>query len=199
MRNCYITQGAQPGALWRLRGVELGEGREAQDGGDICNIMAELHCFMAEPTQHCKAIFLQLKNKLKNNNKRTTELQESHLWKQWVMGVDGLFHILTGFLGHGPLYLLSYLRLTSFDDSSKSWFLYPLSTWNRGGKSKSLARLRLGGPLPRVVFLGGAIHKRLSSRHVKLWIPLLIKLSSSESWEPYYLPFTSCCWSLNMV
>ena len=38
------------------------EGREAQEEGDICIIMADLCCCSAE-TQHFKAIFLQLKNR----------------------------------------------------------------------------------------------------------------------------------------
>ena len=37
--------------------MEWEEGKEAQEGGDICIIMAY--------TQHCKAIFLQLKKKKK--------------------------------------------------------------------------------------------------------------------------------------
>ena len=39
--------------------------REAQEGGDRCIITADLHCVWQKPTQPCKAIFLQLKNKLK--------------------------------------------------------------------------------------------------------------------------------------
>ena len=38
----------------------MGEGREAEEGRDICKIMADSHC-MAKTTQHCKAIILQLK------------------------------------------------------------------------------------------------------------------------------------------
>ena len=45
VRSCHITQGAQAGAL---RGVGRGEGREAQEGGDICIILAELHCCKAK-------------------------------------------------------------------------------------------------------------------------------------------------------
>ena len=61
------------------RGMGRGEGREAQEGGDICIIMAELLCCMAEPTQHCKAIILQLKinkflkEKMTNNKKINRE------------------------------------------------------------------------------------------------------------------------------
>ena len=35
-------------------------GREGQEGGDICILMADSHCYMAESTQHCKAVILQL-------------------------------------------------------------------------------------------------------------------------------------------
>jgi len=38
-----------------LEGVGLGHGREAQEGGDT-----GLICVGQNPTQHCKAIFLQL-------------------------------------------------------------------------------------------------------------------------------------------
>ena len=40
--SCCVTQGAQPGD------VGWGQGREAQDGGDTCIIMADLRCCMAE-------------------------------------------------------------------------------------------------------------------------------------------------------
>ena len=36
----YVLQGAQPGALWWARVVGLGDGREAQKGGNICILMA---------------------------------------------------------------------------------------------------------------------------------------------------------------
>ena len=35
-------------------------GRKAQEGGDICILIADSHC-RTKPTQHCKAIILQLK------------------------------------------------------------------------------------------------------------------------------------------
>ena len=38
-----------------------GDGREAQEEGDICIIMADLHCCLAETNQHCK-------NELTNKN-----------------------------------------------------------------------------------------------------------------------------------
>ena len=48
MRSCYITQEAQSSALWKPRGVgEGGGGREVQEGGDICILMAN-SCCMAE-------------------------------------------------------------------------------------------------------------------------------------------------------
>ena len=39
---------------------ELG-GREAQEGGDICILIADLHCCTAELTQRCKVIIIQWK------------------------------------------------------------------------------------------------------------------------------------------
>ena len=48
-----------------LEGCDGGEEREAQEGGDICKIMADLSSAVwQKPTQHYKAIFLQLKSKL---------------------------------------------------------------------------------------------------------------------------------------
>jgi len=44
------------------------EGRQAEEGGDICIIMAVSPCSSAETNTTCKAIFLQLKNKLKNDS-----------------------------------------------------------------------------------------------------------------------------------
>ena len=44
----HITQGSQPGPLWRPRGVGWsGDGREVQEGGDICILMTD-SCCMAE-------------------------------------------------------------------------------------------------------------------------------------------------------
>ena len=48
--------------LYDLEGWDGGKGREAQNGGDRYIIMIDSRCCMAETTQHCKAIFHQLKN-----------------------------------------------------------------------------------------------------------------------------------------
>ena len=41
--------------------------REAQEGGDICILRADSHCHKQQkPTQHCKAVILQLKINFKN-------------------------------------------------------------------------------------------------------------------------------------
>ena len=53
MGSCYITRGA----LQQPRGVGWGKGWEAVQGGDICILTVEWQ----KPTQHCKAISLQLK------------------------------------------------------------------------------------------------------------------------------------------
>ena len=42
-------------------------GRKAQEGGDICVHIADLHCCRQKLTQHCKAIILQLKKKKKSD------------------------------------------------------------------------------------------------------------------------------------
>ena len=55
------------------------EGREAQEGGDICTIMADLHFCMQKPTQHYKAVFLQLKINLKKIAKK--EQNKEHYYK----------------------------------------------------------------------------------------------------------------------
>ena len=46
----YITQEAQPSALWQPRGVGWGGGLggEIQEGGDICILMADSHRCVAE-------------------------------------------------------------------------------------------------------------------------------------------------------
>ena len=44
-----MMQGVHSGALWQPRGVGAGEGgREAQEGGDICILMADSCCYMVE-------------------------------------------------------------------------------------------------------------------------------------------------------
>ena len=45
------------------------EGGEAQEGGDVCIVMTDSEVVVVQkPTQHYKAIFLQLKNKGKKNS-----------------------------------------------------------------------------------------------------------------------------------
>lgn len=39
------------------------DGKEDPERGDMCMLLAASHCQMAETTQHCKAIMLQLKIK----------------------------------------------------------------------------------------------------------------------------------------
>ena len=42
MGICYMSQGTQTGVLYQPRGVGLGgDGREFQEGGDICIPMAD--------------------------------------------------------------------------------------------------------------------------------------------------------------
>ena len=68
MGSCCLAQGAQSGTLWQPRGVGCGR-REAQEGGDICIFMLICVVVWQNPTQHCKAIILQLKkNKIKNKS-----------------------------------------------------------------------------------------------------------------------------------
>ena len=43
-----VAQGAQPGALWWPAGMGWVEDTEAGKRGDVCIIMADLHCCMAE-------------------------------------------------------------------------------------------------------------------------------------------------------
>ena len=51
-----------------LEGWNGGGGREAQMGGDICIFMADSCFLQRKPTQHYKAIILQLKTNLKKKN-----------------------------------------------------------------------------------------------------------------------------------
>ena len=47
-------------------------GRETQEGGDICTLIAD-PCFVRQkPKQHCKAIIIQLKINFKNKEKKET-------------------------------------------------------------------------------------------------------------------------------
>ena len=64
--NSYMTS-----SVTTLRG-EWGRGREVHEGGDICTPMADPCWCMAETTQYCKAIILQLKinNFLKRKKKK---------------------------------------------------------------------------------------------------------------------------------
>ena len=58
------------------RGVEcMGSGRDVQEGGDVCMLIADSCCCMAE-TQHCKAAIL----KLKKNFKRKKYICTAEFW-----------------------------------------------------------------------------------------------------------------------
>ena len=49
MGSCHIMQGSQPSALRQSRGVGwVRGGREAQEGGDMCILMADSHSCTAE-------------------------------------------------------------------------------------------------------------------------------------------------------
>lgn len=45
------------------------DGREVHEGGDICMLVADSHCCIAEANTTFKAIILQLINLRKNNNR----------------------------------------------------------------------------------------------------------------------------------
>ena len=69
MGSWYITQGAQPGALWRPRGI----GRGGEEGGSrvreyLCIVMTDSCCCTAETntTWLCTAIIFKLKRKMKS-------------------------------------------------------------------------------------------------------------------------------------
>ena len=61
--------------LGRWDGV--GGGREVQEGGDICILMVDSHSYMAETTQHCKAIIFQLKINFKKYKNYRDVLQNT--------------------------------------------------------------------------------------------------------------------------
>ena len=54
--------------------------REAQKRGDICVIMTDLLIVWQKPTQHCKAITLQLKDKLKNSICHILNIKKIKSW-----------------------------------------------------------------------------------------------------------------------
>ena len=82
MGSCCITEGAHYDTLWQHSGV--GVGWEVQEEVNICILMADSHCCMAE--QHfCKAIKLQLKvHFLKNVENKCFEL----VWLSSLKKVD---------------------------------------------------------------------------------------------------------------
>jgi len=58
----------------------MGKGRDAQEGGDICIIMASLHCCMAETnTNNVKQFYSKLKSKFME--KETETHSSIHAWK----------------------------------------------------------------------------------------------------------------------
>ena len=71
--NC-IAQGSQLGALWRPRGVGCAVGREVQEGGDTCILIADSSYCQQQPTQHCKPIILPLNINLKQQQQKAREV-----------------------------------------------------------------------------------------------------------------------------
>ena len=123
MGSCYITQGAQPDALWWP--IRVGK-RLKREG--ICAYLQLIHIAVEQkPTQHYKAIILQLKfvlNKFKREKKN----------KFWETR-DKLMHLLL-FFSHSVLfnYLQSHgLQQTRLPSPSQSpgvcSNLCPLSQW----------------------------------------------------------------------
>ena len=66
----------------------MGKESEAQEGVDVYIFMTDLCCCTAEPTQHCKALFHQLKNKnVKTGNnpeKMSSETDMGVYSENWV-------------------------------------------------------------------------------------------------------------------
>ena len=60
-----MTQEAKPGALWWPREVGWGEGRKAQERGDICLIVTDLSCCMAETNTKLESNFPPIKKEAK--------------------------------------------------------------------------------------------------------------------------------------
>ena len=117
MRSCCIIQGAQPCALWWHRGVGRGLGwlwGRLKREGKICILMAD-SCYMAEVTQHCKAITFQLKinryslKVIINNDIRPL----SFLWKM----EKGKIH----FQVHGPNRTLGAFPSSLWSHAHNSW------------------------------------------------------------------------------
>ena len=76
VRSWCTAQGAQPGALWWSRGWDGGGGR-VQEG--VYNYSWFAFLYDRKPSQHCKATFLQLKNKKFKNEKKNLN---KHLMKE---------------------------------------------------------------------------------------------------------------------
>ena len=84
MGICSLTQGTQTRLSKDLEGWDgKGGGREVHEGGDICIPLIHVDTWQ-KPTQHCKAIILQLKvntfkkyiSKQFNNTQKGSHYQE---------------------------------------------------------------------------------------------------------------------------
>ena len=53
-----------------------GDGREVQEGGDICTRMADYVDVSEKTTKFCKAIILQLKNKNLKRTRKTIKMKK---------------------------------------------------------------------------------------------------------------------------
>ena len=87
MGSCYITQGAQPAALWWPRGVGWGGGREAQEGGEACiNYGRSALLYGINSHNVIKHIFLQYKKLKKKRISKSYWEEEEAEFLDFLLG-----------------------------------------------------------------------------------------------------------------
>ena len=91
MGNCCVTQETQPATLWWPKEVGWGEGREAQEEGNICIIMADSHCWLSETNTTLWSNFPPIK-KLKKYY--VMNLKCWHHWLYLGFNYDSTTHTL---------------------------------------------------------------------------------------------------------
>ena len=96
MGSCGVAESSRRCSVTSQRGGMGGEGRgrEDQEEGDVCTLTADSCCPMADTTQCCKAIVLQLKTILRNKK------EASPISSQWLHHLSPLQNIPWALIGH---------------------------------------------------------------------------------------------------
>lgn len=134
----------------------------AQEGGVLCIIMTDMSCFMKKPTQHCKLIIFQFKNKInkinmiyikkilkKRNKCKVTLLHMACLqtWEKFLSWSQSVFYCWSKFIGQGvniPKLMNVSLALSSARREARLHALVALSKLDNGGRSQTPGTWLLG-------------------------------------------------------